>query len=48
MANLSFQQGVFPEELKLAIVTPIYKAKGPMFFNNYRPISLLAVFSKIL
>ena len=48
MANLSFEQGVFPEELKLAIITPIYKAKDPMFFNNHRPISLLSVFSKIL
>ena len=48
MANLSFEQGVFPAELKLANITPIYKAKDPMFFNNYRPISLLSVFSKIL
>ena len=48
MANLSFEQGVFPEELKLAIITPIYKAKDPMLFNNYRPISLLSVFPKIL
>ena len=47
MANLSFEQGVFPEELKLAIITPIYKAKDPVFFNNYRPISVLSLFSKI-
>ena len=48
IANLSFEQGVFPEELKLAVVSPLYKAKDPIFFNNYRPISLLSVFSKIL
>ena len=48
IANLSLEQGVFPEELKFAVVTPIYKAKDPMFFNNYRPNSLLSVFSKIL
>ena len=48
IANLSLEQGVIPEELKFAVVTPIYKAKDPMFFNNYRPISLLSVFSKIL
>ena len=48
IANLSFEQGVFPTELKIAIVSPLYKAKDPMFFNNYRPISLLSVFSKIL
>ena len=48
IANLSLEQGVFPEELKFAVVTSIYKAKDPMSFNNYRPISLLSVFSKIL
>ena len=48
VANLSFQQGIFPEELKIAAVTPLYKAKDPMMFNNYRPISLLSVFAKIL
>ena len=48
IANLSFEQEVFPTELKMAIVSPLYKAKDPMFFNNYRPISLLSVFSKIL
>ena len=48
IANLSFEQGVFPTELTIAIVSPLYKAKDPMFFNNYRPISLLSVFSKIL
>ena len=48
IAYLSFEQGVFPEELKLAIVSPLHKAKDPMVFNNYRPISLLSIFSKIL
>ena len=48
VANLSFQQGIFPEELKIAAVTPLYKAKDPMMFNNYRPISLISVFAKIL
>ena len=44
IVNLSFEQGVFPSELKFAVITPLYKAKNPMFFNNYRPISLLSVF----
>ena len=48
VSNLSFEQKVFPEELKYALVTPIYKAHDPMFFNNYRPISLLSAFFKIL
>ena len=47
VANLSFQQGVFPEELKIAAITPLYKAKDPMMFNDYRPTSLISVFAKI-
>ena len=48
MVNLSFEQGVFPDELKIAVITPLYKAKDPMLFNNSRPISLLCMFSKIV
>ena len=46
--DLSFSRGVFPNELKIALVSPLYKAKDPMYFSNYRPISLLSTFSKIL
>ena len=46
--NLSFSQGVYPNELKIALVSPLYKAKDPMYFSNYRPVSLLSTFSKIL
>ena len=48
LTNLSFSQGVFPNKLKIALVSPLYKAKDPMIFSNYRPISLLPLFSKIL
>ena len=48
LANLSFAQGVFPRDLKVAMVSPLYKAKDHMIFSNYRPISLLSSFSKIL
>ena len=48
VVNLSFEQAVLLTELKIAIVSPLSKAKDPMFYNNYRPISLLSVFSKIL
>ena len=41
----SFEQGVFPSEIKFAVITLRYKAKDPMFYNNYRYISLLSVFS---
>lgn len=46
--NLSFSQGVFPNRLKNAIVIPVYKNGPPTDPSNYRPISLLTSFSKIL
>ena len=47
LCNLSFTQGVFPKELKLANVLPLYKSEDPFSFNNYRPASLLYVLSKV-
>ncbi|XP_065664570.1 uncharacterized protein LOC136086214 [Hydra vulgaris] len=46
--NLSLKNGVFPENLKCAKVTPIYKTGDPSDVSNYRPISILTCFSKIL
>lgn len=46
--NLSFENGVFPEKLKLSIVVPIRKKQSSIKINDLRPISLLSVFSKIL
>ena len=48
VCQLSLSEGYFPSELKIAKVIPLYKANDPSMFNNYRPISLLSVFSKIL
>ena len=48
VCQLSLSEGYFPSELKLAKIMPLYKANDPSLFNNYRPISLLSVFSKIL
>ena len=45
--NLSFTSGVFPSELKLANVSPIFKTGDHRSLGNYRPISILSVFSKI-
>ena len=47
LVNLSFSQGQFPVELKLAKVVPIYKGGSKLEASNYRPISLLSCFSKI-
>ena len=46
--NLSFNTGVFPDAFKIANVTPVYKSGSRLLVSNYRPISLLSIFSKIL
>lgn len=46
--NKSMSEGTVPNSMKLAKVIPIYKSKDKQLFNNYRPISLLPSFSKIL
>ena len=43
--NLSIIKEIFPDDLKIAKFTPIYK---PDNSRNYRPISVLPCFSKIL
>ena len=46
--NQSFLTGIIPTELKIAVVTPIFKANDKELFSNYRPMSVLPCFSKIL
>ena len=46
--NLSIINGVVPNELKVAKVVPIYKSGDRRLINNYRPVSVLPCFSKIL
>ena len=46
--NLSLTEGIFPNELKTAKITPIYKSEDVTLVANYRPVSVLSVFSKIL
>ena len=45
--NLSMSTGFVPDQFKLAKVVPIYKTGDSGMCNNYRPISVLPVFSKI-
>ena len=44
----TIQTGVFPDELKIARVTPIFKGGEIWNLGNYRPISVLSCFSKML
>ena len=46
--NCSLKTGVVPEQLKIAKVIPIYKKEDVEVFSNYRPVSVLPCFSKIL
>lgn len=45
--NECIDSSIFPDALKLAKVIPIHKKGDKNDLNNYRPISLLPVFSKI-
>jgi hypothetical protein len=47
ICNASFASGVFPEKLKIGIIKPLHKKGNTEEAQNYRPISLLSVFSKI-
>jgi len=48
ICNLSFTSGIFPDKMKTAKVLPFFKANEESVFSNYRPVSLLPQFSKIL
>ena len=51
LIDQSFQSGIFPDKQKIAKVVPIFKAGKysiESYVHNYRPISLLSRFSKIL
>ena len=48
IVNLSIKQKKFPSPWKLSKVAPLHKKEEVIYAKNYRPVSLLAVFSKIL
>ena len=47
VCNLSLSEGIFPAQLKIANVLPLYTADDSMIFNNYRPVSILCALSKV-
>jgi len=46
--NKSMSDGIVPDDLKIAKIIPIYKSDDKKVVSNYRPISVLPAFSKIL
>nr|CAI5838537.1 unnamed protein product [Callosobruchus analis] len=46
--NNSLKYVIYPDQLKTAIIIPVYKKNGDQSsFNSFRPINLLSVFSKM-
>jgi hypothetical protein len=50
LVNMSLALGVFPDEMKLALVTPLLKkpTQSPEELDNYRPVSNLSFLSKLI
>ena len=46
--NYSFLSGIVPSDLKLSNVIPVFKKGSQVSVSNYRPISLMSVFNKLL
>lgn len=46
IANRMLESGVYPNQLKIAPICPVYKSGGKNDISNYRPISVLPVLSK--
>ena len=44
----SFEEAIFPEKIKIAKVSPSFKKGDKENVENYRPISILPIFSKVL
>lgn len=48
LCHKSLSTGIFPDNLKIAKVLPSFKAGDKSLLTNYRPISILPFFSKII
>ena len=48
LINRSFADGIFPYELKLARIVPIFKSGNCTVHSNYRPTSILIFFAKVV
>ena len=48
ISNESFALEIFPDHMKLAMITPIFKGGSKLDVSNYRPVSVLPTISKVL
>ena len=48
ITNLSLSSGTVSDQMKIARVVPLFKTGEISVFTNYRPVSVLPAFSKIL
>lgn len=48
IVNQVLLNGVFPDKLKVAKVTPVFKKGSNKLLSNYRPISVLPAISKVI
>ena len=48
ICNTSLMNGIFPDRMKIARVIPLFKNGDVKEYSNYRPVSILPQFSKIL
>ena len=46
--NESMSTVVFPDHMKLSMITPVYKEGLKLDILNYRPVSVLPILSKVL
>ena len=45
--NNSLSEGLFPDSLKRENITPVHKKNDPLDKENYRPVSILPLLSKL-
>ena len=48
IVNLSLKTSEIPLDFKIANITPLFKSRSVKVTDNYRPISVLPIMSKIL
>ena len=46
--NKRFQTRIFPDHMKIAMISPILKGGSRLEVSNYRPVSVLPILSKLL